>query len=73
MTREEIAKKLYQESPEFREVKDKHDELDKKIAKLEKHFPMTHDLELEIERLKKEKLYLKDRMEEMIQEALKAS
>ncbi len=73
MTREEIVERLYAENPEFREVKDKHDELDKKIAKLEKHFPMTHDLELEIEKLKKEKLYLKDRMEEMIQSAMKAS
>ncbi len=73
MTRDETIRKLYEENQEFRDVKDKHDELDKKIAKLEKHFPMTHDLELEIEKLKKEKLYLKDKMEEIIQEAMKAS
>ena len=71
MNREEVIKKLYEEDPQFKEWKDKHDELDKDIAKLEKHHPMTHDLELEIERLKKEKLYYKDLMEQRIQEAMK--
>ncbi|NPA41156.1 MAG: DUF465 domain-containing protein [Aquificae bacterium] len=71
MNREEIVKKLYEEDPQFREWKDKHDELDKQIAKMEKHHPMTHDLELEIEKLKKEKLYYKDMMEQKLQEELK--
>ena len=73
MTREEAIKKLYEEDPKFREWKDRHDELDKDIAKLEKHHPMTHDLELEIEKLKKEKLYYKDLMEQRIQEFMKGS
>ncbi len=72
MTREEIIKKLYEEDKEFREWKDKHDELDKDIAKMEKHHPMTHDLQLEIERLKRQKLYYKDLMEHRIQEYLKS-
>ena len=71
MNREEAIKKLYEEDPQFREWKDKHDELDKDIAKLERHHPMTHDLELEIEKLKKEKLRYKDLMEQKIQEFLK--
>ena len=33
---------------------------------------MTHDLELEIEKLKKEKLYYKDLIEQKIQEYMKA-
>ncbi len=73
MRREEIIRKLYEEDRKFREWKDKHDELDKDIAKLERHRPMTHDLQLEIEKLKKEKLYYKDLMEERIQKALKGS
>ncbi len=73
MKREEVIRKLYEENKKFRELKDKHDELDKEIAKKEKHFPMTHELEMEIEKLKKEKLYYKDRMEFMIQEELKKS
>ncbi len=71
MNRDEVIKKLYEEDPKFREWKDKHDELDKDIAKLERHHPMTHDLELEIEKLKKEKLYYKDMMEAKIQEEMK--
>ncbi len=73
MRREEIIRKLYEEDRKFREWKDKHDELDKDIAKLERHRPMTHDLQLEIEKLKKEKLYYKDLMEERIQKALKGN
>jgi len=72
MTREEIIKELYERDKEFRALKDKHEELDKKIRKLEKHHPMTHDLELEIEKLKKEKLYYKDLIEQKIQEYIKA-
>ncbi len=73
MNREEIIKRLYEEDTRFREWKDRHDELDKEIAKLERHHPMTHDLELEIEKLKKEKLRYKDLMELRIQEELKKS
>ncbi len=71
MNREEVIRKLYEEDPKFKELKDKHDKLDKEIAKMEKHFPMTHELEMEIEKLKKEKLYYKDQMEILIQEKLK--
>jgi uncharacterized protein YdcH (DUF465 family) len=71
MTREEAIEKLLREDPKFKEWKEKHDELDKDIAKLERHHPMTHDLELEIEKLKKEKLYYKDLMEQKIQELLR--
>ncbi|NPB08138.1 MAG: DUF465 domain-containing protein [Aquificae bacterium] len=67
MNREEIIKTLYEKDPEFRQLKEKHEELDKRIRKLEKHHPMTHDLELEIEKLKKEKLYYKDLIEQKIQ------
>lgn len=72
MDREQIVQELLQKDPEFREIKQKHEELDKKIKKLEKHYPMTHDLELEIEKLKKEKLYYKDLMEQKIQDYIKA-
>ncbi len=58
----DIKEKLYNENKEYKHLKDKHDELDKKIEKLESHYPMTTDLELEIEKLKKERLYYKDQM-----------
>jgi len=66
VSREELVKELMEKDPSFRELKKKHEELDKKIRKLEKHHPMTHDLELEIEKLKKEKLYYKDLIEERL-------
>jgi len=72
VNRDEIVEKLYREDPEFREWKDRHDELDKRVAKLEKHHPMTHDLQIEIEKLKKEKLYYKDLMEERIREFMRS-
>ncbi len=72
MKREEIVKKLLKESEEFRRMKERHEELDKEIKKLEKHFPMTLDLQMEIEKKKKEKLLLKDKMEEMIRRYEKA-
>ncbi len=71
MKREEIVKKLYEQDREFRQWKDRHDELDKDIAKLERHHPMTHDLKMEIEKMKKEKLYYKDLIEDKIRKAMK--
>lgn len=68
MTREEIIEKLLKEDKDFAYHYEKHKDLDKEIAKLEKHHPMTHELEMEIEKLKKEKLYHKDMMEKKIAE-----
>ncbi|MCS7171781.1 MAG: YdcH family protein [Aquificaceae bacterium] len=72
MRREEVIQKLLEENKEFRYHYEKHHELDATIDKLEKHHPMTHELEMEIERLKRERLYHKDIMEYMINEHMKA-
>lgn len=72
MTREEAIQKLLEESKEFRHHYEKHKELDDKIDKLEKHHPMTHELEMEIEKLKKERLYHKDMMEKLINDYIKS-
>lgn len=73
MTRERAIMELLEKDKEFKHYYEKHEELDKLVAKLEKHHPMTHELELEIEKLKKEKLYYKDLMEERIQRYIKES
>lgn len=73
MTREAVVEKLLKEDREFKHYYEKHQELDKLVDRLEKHRPMTHELELQIEKLKKEKLYYKDLMEKKIQEYLKLS
>lgn len=71
MDRKAIEEKLYKEDHHYRHLKDKHDELDKEIMKMEKHHPMTYDLELQIEALKKERLKLKDEMELIVVEYMK--
>ncbi len=71
MEKKVIEEKLYQEDKHFKYAKDKHDELDKEIVRLEKHHPMTSDLELKIEALKKERLHYKDQMELMTSEYIK--
>ncbi len=71
MDRKTIEEKLYYENNHYKHLKDKHNELDKEIAKLEKHHPMTSELEIQIETLKKERLKYKDEMELMISKHLK--
>ncbi|NPB05036.1 MAG: DUF465 domain-containing protein [Aquificae bacterium] len=63
LTNEEDKKlftELYETDEEFKEWVDRHYELNVKTDKLERHNPMSHSLEMELEKLKKEKLYLKD-------------
>lgn len=73
MDRKTIEEKLYKENTNFKHAKDKHDELDKEIQKLEKHHPMTADLELQIEKLKKERLHYKDEMELIVSAYIKTN
>ncbi len=51
---------LYENDEQFKEWVDRHYELNVKTDKLERHQPMSHALEMELEQLKREKLYLKD-------------
>ena len=63
--RDEISK-LKQENAHFAKIFEKHNELDQKIEDAEAgREPMT---DLELERLKKEKLHLKDEAYKMILE-----
>jgi len=63
LTNEEDKKlftELYETDEKFKEWVDRHYELNVKTDKLEKHNPMSHALEMELEQLKREKLKLKD-------------
>lgn len=71
MTREDAIKILLESNKEFRYHYEKHEELDKQVDKLEKHHPMTHELEMEIERLKRERLYHRDMVEFILSNFLK--
>ena len=73
MTREEAIEKLLATDPDFKEWYEEHQELKWKVHKLDKHYPPDPQLEIEEEKLKRRKLYLKDLMENRIKEFMQNS
>ncbi len=69
-TQEEIKAHLTETNETFRELVAKHQEYDRRASELDAKTVLTADEELEEHRLKKQKLHLKDEIEQMIQEAL---
>ena len=51
---------------EFRELKQKHAQLEERLEELQKKLYLTLEEELEVKAIKKQKLELKDRMNEII-------
>jgi len=68
MNESEIIEKLLEGDEEFKLIYFEHRELDEVINSLEKKESLTLDDEVEVRRLKKIKLLLKDRMESKIHE-----
>ncbi len=68
MSETELIEKLLEEDEEFKMIYFEHRELDEIVNNLEKKESLTHDDEVEVRRLKKVKLSLKDRMESKINE-----
>jgi uncharacterized protein YdcH (DUF465 family) len=62
---EEIKLHLSQENDEFRVLLQRHHDHERRLAELASKSFLSTDEELEEKRLKKEKLHLKDRMEEI--------
>jgi len=58
-----ITEKLLKDDEEFKKIYSEHRELDEVVKNLEEKGSLTMDDLVEIKRLKKIKLYLKDRME----------
>jgi len=70
MLRDENLKALAREKfHHFRTLEKKHQELDDKIDKMEKKAVLTPQEELELEKLKKERLHLRDEMMLLIEKA----
>jgi uncharacterized protein YdcH (DUF465 family) len=63
---DEIKQHLMQTSDEFRELAQRHQELDIKVAKIDNDPLATEQDEVEEHRLKKLKLHLKDQMHEIV-------
>ena len=68
MSEEEIIEKLLVNDEEFQKIYAEHRELDEVVRNLEEKEPASEEDEVEIKRLKKIKLSLKDRMEAKIRQ-----
>lgn len=72
MKEQEIMAKLSQENEEFRKVSDEHHHLDIQLIEVDKKVYLTPEEDLERKKLAKQKLYLKDKMAEMVRDYKKA-
>lgn len=66
MREEEIVETLKNQSDEFKKLFNEHRELDKLLIEMEKRNYLTEEEEIEKKRLKKEKLYKKDKIAEFV-------
>lgn len=66
MKEEEIVEILKKENEEFRRIYQEHRDLDSQLSELNKKAHLTPEEEVEITRIKKEKLYKKDKIAELI-------
>ncbi|HQR46796.1 MAG TPA: YdcH family protein [Thermoanaerobaculia bacterium] len=65
---EELKRQLTDSHDEFRTLMKSHRDHERRLAELASKTFLTTDEEMEEKRLKKEKLHLKDRMEEIARE-----
>ncbi|MCC6133589.1 MAG: YdcH family protein [Acidobacteria bacterium] len=65
---DELKRELATANDEFQNLLRRHHEHERRLAELATKTFLTSDEELEEKRLKKEKLHLKDRMEEIARE-----
>lgn len=66
MNDEEIIETLKRENEEFRRVYQEHRDLDSMLSEFNKKHYLTTEEELEVHRMKKEKLSRKDKIAELI-------
>ncbi len=71
MTEQEIIEKLMETSEEFRALKEKHAQLEERLEELQKKVYLTTEEELEVKAIKRQKLELKDKMNEIISKVKK--
>lgn len=65
-TQEELKAQLMETNEEFRSLIQRHAELDRRVTELEALEHLTEQEQLEEARLKKQKLHLKDKINEML-------
>ncbi|MCI0454095.1 MAG: YdcH family protein [Candidatus Dadabacteria bacterium] len=72
MKETEIIERLLEGDEDFKRLYSEHRKLDDTVKELEKKGTLSIDEELEVKRLKKMKLALKDKMEEKIRRVRKS-
>ncbi|HAK87709.1 MAG TPA: DUF465 domain-containing protein [Nitrospiraceae bacterium] len=68
MKEEEVVEALKRENEEFKRIHQEHRELDSQLLEYNKKSSFTAEEEIEINRIKKEKLHKKDKIAELIRE-----
>jgi uncharacterized protein YdcH (DUF465 family) len=66
MESREISEILYRENSEYRNLSDQHRSLETRLQELSSHLYLSDSEKLEEITLKKKKLFLKDRMQELV-------
>ncbi|RMG04776.1 MAG: DUF465 domain-containing protein [Nitrospirae bacterium] len=73
MKEQEIAEILTNENPSFKQLREEHQELEKRLTDLESKPYLSAEDEIEIKAIKKQKLAKKDQMAAMIREYKKTA
>lgn len=68
MKEEEVIQTLKRENEEFRRLYQEHRDLDSRLLEFNKKAYLTAEEEAEMHRIKKEKLYKKDKIADIIRE-----
>lgn len=63
-----LKKELFETDNEFRALFEKHQEFERRLEVLATQSLLSEEDELEEKQIKRQKLYLKDRMEQMLRE-----
>ncbi len=66
MKENQLRETLLRENPEFRELFEKHREYEEALEKLLSKRPLSPEEEVEIKKIKKLKLKIKDKMQEIL-------
>jgi uncharacterized protein YdcH (DUF465 family) len=66
MENRDISQILYEQDPEYRSLTDQHRSLENRLQELSSRLYLSDSEKLEEVTLKKKKLFLKDRMQELI-------
>ncbi len=68
MKEEEVVEALKRENEEFRRIYQEHRDLDSQLLEYNRKSRLTAEEEVEINRIKKEKLHKKDKIAELVRE-----